>query len=153
MVQLPAGSWHGLPRWSHGLCMKFVVSCGSGQHLNLDNTVVKNNNNNNNKNKRGAVSSPVRIPVPFQGLVQFTLAVSSVSDSSVLLCWLCASDQTQSSRSSLRFRSIRTCLGHDCAFVRSESAWVITARLTDQCVSGSLERFLKKIDQCVSGSL
>ena len=25
MVRLPAGSWHGLPCWSHGLCMKCVV--------------------------------------------------------------------------------------------------------------------------------
>ena len=29
MVQLPAGSWHGLRRWEHGLCMRCVVSCGS----------------------------------------------------------------------------------------------------------------------------
>ena len=28
MVRLPAGSWHGLPRWQHGLCMR-CVSCGS----------------------------------------------------------------------------------------------------------------------------
>ena len=27
MVQLPAGYWHGLPRWYHGLCMRCVVSC------------------------------------------------------------------------------------------------------------------------------
>ena len=29
VVQLPAGSWHGLPCWWHGLCMRCVVSCGS----------------------------------------------------------------------------------------------------------------------------
>ena len=29
VVQLPAGSWHGLPRWYHGLCMRCVVPCGS----------------------------------------------------------------------------------------------------------------------------
>ena len=29
VVQLPAGSWHGLARWWHGLCMRCVVSCGS----------------------------------------------------------------------------------------------------------------------------
>ena len=29
VVQLPAGSWHGLPCWYHGLCMRCVVSCGS----------------------------------------------------------------------------------------------------------------------------
>ena len=29
VVQLPAGSWCGLPRWQHGLCMTCVVSCGS----------------------------------------------------------------------------------------------------------------------------
>ena len=29
VVWLPAGSWHGLPRWSHGLCKKCLVSCGS----------------------------------------------------------------------------------------------------------------------------
>ena len=29
VVRLPAGSWHGLPRWQHGLCVKCVVSCGS----------------------------------------------------------------------------------------------------------------------------
>ena len=29
VVRLPAGSWHGLPRWLHGLCMRCVVSCGS----------------------------------------------------------------------------------------------------------------------------
>ena len=29
VVQLPAGSWHGLSRWYHALCMRCVVSCGS----------------------------------------------------------------------------------------------------------------------------
>ena len=29
VVRLPAGSWHGLPRWEHGLWMRCVVSCGS----------------------------------------------------------------------------------------------------------------------------
>ena len=29
VVWLPAGSWHGLPRWLHGLCMRCVVSCSS----------------------------------------------------------------------------------------------------------------------------
>ena len=29
LVQLPAGSWHGLPRWQRGLCMRCIVSCGS----------------------------------------------------------------------------------------------------------------------------
>ena len=29
MLQLPARSWHELPRWYHGLCMRYVVSCGS----------------------------------------------------------------------------------------------------------------------------
>ena len=29
LVWLPAGSWHGLPRWQQGLCMRCVVSCGS----------------------------------------------------------------------------------------------------------------------------
>ena len=29
VVQLPVGSWHGLPRWYNGLCMRIVVSCGS----------------------------------------------------------------------------------------------------------------------------
>ena len=29
VVQLPAVSWHGLPWWQHGLCMRCVVSCGS----------------------------------------------------------------------------------------------------------------------------
>ena len=29
VVQLPAGSWHGLPCWYHGLCVRFIVSCGS----------------------------------------------------------------------------------------------------------------------------
>ena len=29
MVQLPAGSWHGLPRWQHSLCMRCVASSGS----------------------------------------------------------------------------------------------------------------------------
>ena len=29
VVLLPAGSWHGLPLWLHGLCMRCVVSCGS----------------------------------------------------------------------------------------------------------------------------
>ena len=29
VVRLPAGSWHGLPRWWHGLCMRCVVSFGS----------------------------------------------------------------------------------------------------------------------------
>ena len=29
VVQLPAGSWHGLPRWQHGTCMRCVASCGS----------------------------------------------------------------------------------------------------------------------------
>ena len=27
--RFPAGSWHGLPRWKHGLCMRCVISCGS----------------------------------------------------------------------------------------------------------------------------
>ena len=29
VVQLPAGSWHALPRWLHGLCMRCVLYCGS----------------------------------------------------------------------------------------------------------------------------
>ena len=29
VVRLPAGFWHGLPHWWHGLCMRCVVSCGS----------------------------------------------------------------------------------------------------------------------------
>ena len=29
VVRLPAGSWHGLPRWLHGLCMRCVISCAS----------------------------------------------------------------------------------------------------------------------------
>ena len=29
VVQLPAGSWHELPQWKHGLCMRCVVSCSS----------------------------------------------------------------------------------------------------------------------------
>ena len=29
VVRLPAGSWHGLPCWWHGLCRRCVVSCGS----------------------------------------------------------------------------------------------------------------------------
>ena len=29
VVRLPAGSWQGLPRWWHGLCMRCVVPCGS----------------------------------------------------------------------------------------------------------------------------
>ena len=29
MVRLPAGSWHGLPRLYHGLCIRCVVSCCS----------------------------------------------------------------------------------------------------------------------------
>ena len=29
MAQLPAGSWHRLPHWSHGFCMRCIVSCGS----------------------------------------------------------------------------------------------------------------------------
>ena len=29
VVQLPAGSWHELPRWQHGLCMRCIMSCGS----------------------------------------------------------------------------------------------------------------------------
>ena len=29
VVRLPAGSWHWLPRWLHGLCMICVVSCGN----------------------------------------------------------------------------------------------------------------------------
>ena len=29
VVRLPAGSWHGLPRWQHGLCIRCVVFCGS----------------------------------------------------------------------------------------------------------------------------
>ena len=29
VVQLPAGSWHGLPHWEHGFCMRCVVSCSS----------------------------------------------------------------------------------------------------------------------------
>ena len=29
VVQLPAGSWHRLPCWQHGLCIRCVVSCGS----------------------------------------------------------------------------------------------------------------------------
>ena len=29
VVRLPVGSWHRLPRWWHGLCMRCVVSCGS----------------------------------------------------------------------------------------------------------------------------
>ena len=33
VVRLPAGSWHGLPHWCHGLCMKCVLSCGSTSFL------------------------------------------------------------------------------------------------------------------------
>ena len=29
LVQLPAGSWHGLPCWYLGLCMRCVVFCGN----------------------------------------------------------------------------------------------------------------------------
>ena len=29
VVWLPAGSWHGLPHWQHGLCIRCVVSCCS----------------------------------------------------------------------------------------------------------------------------
>ena len=29
VVRLPAGPWHGLPGWKHGLCRRCVVSCGS----------------------------------------------------------------------------------------------------------------------------
>ena len=29
VVQMPAGSWHRLPHWKHGLCMRYLVSCGS----------------------------------------------------------------------------------------------------------------------------
>ena len=29
VVQLPAGSWYGLLHWHHGLCIRWVVSCGS----------------------------------------------------------------------------------------------------------------------------
>ena len=29
VVQLPAGSWHRLPRWKRGLCMRCVVSCSN----------------------------------------------------------------------------------------------------------------------------
>ena len=29
VVRLPAGSWHRLPRWYHGLCMRCTVSCSS----------------------------------------------------------------------------------------------------------------------------
>ena len=29
VARLPAGSWHGIPRWLHGLCMRCIVSCGS----------------------------------------------------------------------------------------------------------------------------
>ena len=29
VIQLPVGSWHGLPRWWHGLYMRCVVSCVS----------------------------------------------------------------------------------------------------------------------------
>ena len=29
VIQLPAGSWHRLPRWWHGLCMWCIVSCSS----------------------------------------------------------------------------------------------------------------------------
>ena len=29
VVLLPAGSWHGLPHWWHGLCMRCIESCGS----------------------------------------------------------------------------------------------------------------------------
>ena len=29
VVRLPAGSWHGLPRFLDSLCMRCVVSCGS----------------------------------------------------------------------------------------------------------------------------
>ena len=35
VVRLPAGSWHGLPRWQHGLCMRFVISCDSTSFLSL----------------------------------------------------------------------------------------------------------------------
>ena len=28
VVRLPAGSWHVLPRWWYGLCMRRVISCG-----------------------------------------------------------------------------------------------------------------------------
>ena len=33
VVQLPAGSWLGPPRWQRGLCMKCVVSSGSTSFL------------------------------------------------------------------------------------------------------------------------
>ena len=33
VIRLPAGSWHRLPRWQHGLCMRCVVSCGSTSFL------------------------------------------------------------------------------------------------------------------------
>ena len=26
---MPAGSWHGHPRWQQGLCMRYIISCGS----------------------------------------------------------------------------------------------------------------------------
>ena len=29
VVRLPAGSWHRLPRWYYGPCMRYVVSCSS----------------------------------------------------------------------------------------------------------------------------
>ena len=29
VVRLPAGSWHGLPRWQHGFYMRSAASCGS----------------------------------------------------------------------------------------------------------------------------
>ena len=29
VVRLPTGSWHRLPHWQHGFCMRCVVSCGS----------------------------------------------------------------------------------------------------------------------------
>ena len=34
VVRLPAGSWHGLPHWQHGLCMRCVVSCSKLQPTN-----------------------------------------------------------------------------------------------------------------------
>ena len=41
VVRLPVGSWHRLPRWQHGLCMRCIVSCGSiAFHLTAPHTMA-----------------------------------------------------------------------------------------------------------------
>ena len=41
VVQLPAGSWHGLPRWQHGLCIRSInISAFTDAHFIYENELV-----------------------------------------------------------------------------------------------------------------